>query len=146
MTRNQGGFSLIEAIIVIVLLGAGMATILSMLAGGSREVGLNSSTQIAARYVQERIEQIIADRRNTAQGYGYARIVIGPNYPATEALPTTPPLTRRIAMNTLPPGTQGCPATAAGQCRRVDVWVTTIPAAPATPVTLAAASLMVTNY
>lgn len=144
MTRREGGFSLIEAIIVIVLLGAGMATILSMLAGGSREVGLNSTTQMSARYVQERIEQIIADRRNTAQGYGYARIVSGPNYPASEALPTTPPLTRTIAINNNPPlGTQGCPATIVNQCTLVTVTVSD-PVRPTIP--LATASLMITNY
>lgn len=143
MTRREGGFSLIEAIIVIVLLGAGMAAILSMLASGSRDVGLNSTTQMSARYVQERIEQIIADRRNTAQGYGYARIVIGANYPASEVLPTTPPLTRAITMNPLGPGVQGCPAAVANQCRRVNVQVSD-PLRPGIP--LAAASLLITNY
>lgn len=139
MSRHEGGFTLIEAVMVIVLLGGGMATILAVLAQGSRDVGLNSNTQIAARYVQERIEQIIADRRNTALGYGFARITAA-NYPGDTPAPG---LNRTIAIVNLGPGVQGCPATTANQCRRVLVQVRDRPApAPA----LATATLLLTNY
>jgi prepilin-type N-terminal cleavage/methylation domain-containing protein len=139
MSRHERGFTLVETIMVIVLLGAGMAAILSVLAEGSRDVGLNSNTQIAARYVQERIEQIIADRRNSAPGYGFARITAA-NYPGDSP---SPGLNRTIAIVNIAPGTQGCPATTAGQCRRVLIQVRDRPLpAPA----LASATLMVTNY
>lgn len=140
MSRRESGFTLIETIIVIVLLGAGMATILSMLAQGSRDVSLNKNTQIAARYVQERIEQIIADRRNTALGYGFARITAA-NYPADSPAPG---LTRTIAIVFLAPGVQGCPATTPNQCKRVVVQVNDRPVPPAAP--LATATLLLTNY
>jgi prepilin-type N-terminal cleavage/methylation domain-containing protein len=139
MSRNERGFTLIETIIVIVLLGAGMATILSVLAQGSRDVGLNSNTQIAARYVQERIEQIVADRRNTSLGYGFARITTT-NYPSD-----TPAagLSRTVAIVFQGPGVGGCPAAAAQQCKRVLVQVRDRPL-PAAP--LASATVLLTNY
>lgn len=139
MNRRESGFTLVETVMVIVLLGAGMAAILSVLAQGSRDVGLNSNTQIAARYVQERIEQIIADRRNTALGYGFPRITV-PNYPGDTPAPG---LNRTIAIVNLGPGVEGCPATTFAQCKRVLVQVRDRPVpAPA----LATATLMITNY
>lgn len=142
MNRHAGGFTLIETVMVIVLLGGGMAAILSVLAQGSRDVGLNRNTQIAARYVQERIEQIVADRRNTATGYGYASIVNGAKYPASDT--PAPGLTRETIIVFLAPGVQGCPATSANQCKRVLVTVRDRPVPPAAP--LATAALLLTNY
>lgn len=140
MSRHEGGFTLIETIIVIVLLGAGMATILSVLAQGSRDVGLNSDTQIAARLLQEQIEEIVTNRRNASSGtrFGFAGI-------NTTTYPTGPqPVTGFAAFNRevliTATGLGGCPA--AGQCRQVEVRVTRA----ANGDRVAAATVLLTNY
>jgi type II secretory pathway pseudopilin PulG len=140
MTRNQGGFSLIEAIIVIVLLGAGMATILSMLAGGSRDVGLNSDTQIAARLMQEQIEEIVTNRRNPTAGakYGYAGINTTTYPTGLQPVPGYAAFNRQVLITTT--GAGGCPA--AGQCSQVEVRVTRI----SDGARLAGATMLFTNY
>jgi type II secretory pathway pseudopilin PulG len=141
MNRREGGFTLIETVMVIVLLGAGMTAIFSVLAQGRRDVGLNRNTQIAARLVQDRIEQVIADRRNTALGYGFASIVNGVKYPVSDTPATG--LTRDTNIVFLAPGTQGCPAITANQCKRVLVTVRG-PAPLTAP--LASGALVIANY
>ncbi len=124
---------------VIVVLGAGMAAILSVLAQGSRDVGLNSDTQIAARLVQEKIEEIVTNRRNASGGtkFGFAGI-------NTTTYPTGPqPVPGFAAFNRqvlITPTGGGCPA--AGQCRQVEVQVTQA----ANGARVATATVLLTNY
>lgn len=143
MNRRDGGFTLIETVMVIVLLGAGITAIFSVLAQSRRDVGINRNTQIAARLVQERIEQVVADRRNTATGYGYASIVNGVKYPAFDV--PAAGLTRATGIVVVTAGTQGCPPAAGGQCKRVDVRVYDRPVPPLVP-PIAAASVLLINY
>lgn len=140
MTRHEGGFTLIETILVIVLLGAGMATILSVLAQGSRDVGLNSDTQVAARLLQEQIEEIVTNRRNPSNGarFGFAGINTTTYPPGPQPVLNFAAFNRQVLITST--GAGGCPA--AGRCRQVEVRVTRV----ADSVRVAAATVLLTNY
>lgn len=140
MNRNEGGFTLIETIIVIVLLGAGMAAILSMLASGSRDVRLNADTQLAARLMQEQIEEIVTNRRNPTAGarFGYTGINATTYPTGPQPVPGFAAFNREVLITTT--GAGGCPA--AGQCSQVEVQVTRV----SDGARLAGATMLFTNY
>lgn len=133
--RGNAGFSLMEAIAVIVLLGVGVVAILSMFSTGTRSIGMNIDSQIATQLAQQRAEQILADRRNPARGYGY---VIAGNYGPETPVAGFPNYNRTVAITT-PFVSPACPA-APANCKQVVVTVTS------SGINVANATLMVVFY
>jgi prepilin-type N-terminal cleavage/methylation domain-containing protein len=87
MTGNQRGFTLIEVIITIVLLAILTSGLMAMFTTFARNNGDPSVIIQATELAQEKMEQIIADRENSARGFNY---VLNANYPAEP--PFNPPL------------------------------------------------------
>ena len=133
--RRNTGFSLVEVIAVIVLLGVGVVAILSMFSSGTRTIGANVDSQIATQLAQQRAEQILADRRNPTRGYGY---VIAGNYGPETPVTGFPNYNRAVAITT-PFASAACPA-APVNCKQVVVTVTSA------GVNVANASFMVVLY
>lgn len=90
MRNREGGFTLLEVLLTILLLGTGFAAILQVMSAGLLAGGANENEIIAANLVQEKIEEL----RNTQ----YSSIaeetppVIVTGFPAftREVLVTTP--------------------------------------------------------
>ena len=72
MTR-QAGFTLIEAILVMLILSIAAVAVLSQFSQASRGWFVDEDLQIATQLVQERAEAILAARRNG----GYASVALG---------------------------------------------------------------------
>lgn len=78
--KNQKGFSLIEAIIVIIVISIGAIGVLSVFITGTKGAGNPLVTIQAVELGQEKLDIVIGDRQNTARGYSYATNPA--NYPA----------------------------------------------------------------
>lgn len=70
--KNQKGFSLIEAIIVIIVISIGAIGVLSVFITGTKGAGNPLVTIQAVELGQEKLDIVIGDRQNTARGYSYA--------------------------------------------------------------------------
>ena len=79
MFRNQRGFTLIEIIITIVLLAILTSGLMAMFTTYSKRNGDPSVFTQATELAQEKMEQIISDKENSAKGFSY---VANANYPA----------------------------------------------------------------
>lgn len=133
--RRNAGFNLIEVIAVIVLLGVGVVAILSLFASGTRSLGMNVNSQISTQLAQQRAEQVLADRRNPARGFGY---ITAANYPDETPVFGAPNYSRTVRI-TNPFASPACPA-APVNCKQVVVTVTSA------GVNVANATFMVVNY
>jgi len=76
---NDKGFTLIEAILVVVILAIVVPGLISAVGFMTARQVNTIGTTMAADLAQEKLEQIEGDRMNPARGFGY--IVVG-NYPA----------------------------------------------------------------
>lgn len=139
--RAARGFSLIELIMIIVatsVMGALFATSYSQL---PRAVEVSEGAQTAAQLAQQCSEQVIARRRSTAVGQGYASITIGSNPCSAPVLPAALAAYSVTGVVTDLSGiSPPCPSAVAGSCRRVQVTVTR------NGVTAAVTNLMLVNY
>lgn len=134
--RRTDGYSLIELIMVIVVLGIAGAAFAAMFVQLPRSLVLDEDVQTASQLAQARAEQILSDRRHPL-GPGFATIVDA-NYPDETPIAGLPYHRRvRVTDITDPP----CPVAAPGVCKQVVVTVDR-GAAP----TLAEVTFMVTNY
>ena len=79
MIQNKRGFTLIEVIITIVLLAILTSGLMAMFTTFSKSNGDPSVITQATELAQEKMEQIIADKNNSARGFSY---VTAANYPA----------------------------------------------------------------
>ena len=70
---NQRGFTLIETLVVMVVLGIAAATIVALQGGIFARQSSNQDLQVGAQIVQECAEQVLALRRRTPSG-GYAAV------------------------------------------------------------------------
>ena len=70
--KNQKGFSLIEAIIVIIVISIGAIGVLTVFITGMKGAGNPLVTIQAVELAQEKLDIVIGDRQNTARGYTYA--------------------------------------------------------------------------
>jgi type II secretory pathway pseudopilin PulG len=69
--RTCCGVTLIEAVLTIAIIGAGLLGVMYMFSGGTRSSLLADQNIVAANLAREKIEQIIADRANK----GYATTI-----------------------------------------------------------------------
>ena len=128
MTR-QSGFTLIEAILVILIISISAVAILGQFSSASRAWGVDEDLQIATQLVQERTEGVLAERRNA----GYASIAIGTvNDTLTGSYAA---YSRSVTVSST--SAAPCPA---GTCKQVVVSVSRA----GTP--LASATLMLVSY
>lgn len=138
--RAARGFSLIELIMIIVatsVMGAFLAASYSQL---PRAVEVSEGAQTAAQLAQQCSEQVIARRRSTAAGQGYASIAVGSNPCSVPALPAALAAYTVTGVVTDLTGSPPCPSAVADSCRRVQVTVTR------NGVTAATTDLMLVNY
>jgi prepilin-type N-terminal cleavage/methylation domain-containing protein len=136
MNARQRGFTLIELVAIIVLLSIAGTAILGMFGQVGRSLTTNQDTQTGAQLVQEKAEQILADRRNAARGFAW---IVAANYPAETPISGFAAFDRSVTISdiaTSPP----CPVTTAGTCRQVVVRVSM------GLVTVAQNTFMVVNY
>lgn len=126
---RQAGFTLIEAILVILLLSISSVAILSQFSQASKAWFVDEDLQIATQLVQERSEGILATRRNT----GYASVAVGTvNDTLTGSYAS---YSRSVIVSSI--AGNPCPA---GTCKQVVVQVSRA----GTP--LASATLMLVSY
>lgn len=70
---QQRGFTLIEAVIVILILSIAAVAVLGQFTQASRAWSIDEDLQVATQLVQERMEEMLAARRNG----GYASVAVG---------------------------------------------------------------------
>jgi len=131
------GFSLIELIIIIVVLGIASAFLATSFTQLPRSLAVNEGAQTSSQLAQQCSELVLARRRSTAAGLGFGSIVIGSDPCA--GLPT---LAGYVVTgdvddwsNVVP-----CPSAAANSCKRVTVTVTR------NAVTVAVNEIMLVNF
>ncbi len=127
MTIRQRGFTLIELVAIIVLLSVGATALLALFDQVGRSIATNQETQTGAQLAQACAEQIMAFRRNTAAGYGYANVTVGnatgacnAGFTAVGGFTTTP-VVNVAAHNSA--SLPACPSATAGVCKLVDIQV-----------------------
>lgn len=81
---NDRGFSLIELVIVIVILGIASAGLMSVFSSGMKKSADPLLQNQALHLAQERMDTIIGDRMNPARGYAFVENA-AVNYPAENA-------------------------------------------------------------
>ncbi len=72
---GKKGVTLIEAVLMIAVIGAGLLGVMYVFSGGTQSSLLADQTIVASNLAKEKLEQIIADRANK----GYA-VTIATNY------------------------------------------------------------------
>ncbi|MGA3084668.1 MAG: prepilin-type N-terminal cleavage/methylation domain-containing protein [Thermodesulfobacteriota bacterium] len=83
--KGQAGFTLIETIMALVII---MIAVIGLISVFSTSIARRSGPQsfeitIGTQYVQEGLEKVYADRRNTSRGFSY---IISTNYPSEPSL------------------------------------------------------------
>lgn len=126
MNRSYG-FTLIELVVIIVLLSVAGTIILGLFGQVGRSLVTNQATQTATQAAQACAEQILAFRRSTVAGYGYANVAVGASTGACNAGfvaaggVTSAPTVSVVAHSS---GTlAACPSATAGDCKLVTITV-----------------------
>lgn len=65
------GFTLIEMLLLIVVFSGSLVALLSVSREAARRIAETDGSARAMQYAQERIETVLADRRNPNRGYAY---------------------------------------------------------------------------
>ncbi|MFZ3065836.1 MAG: prepilin-type N-terminal cleavage/methylation domain-containing protein [Nitrospirota bacterium] len=94
--KNHNGFSLIETIIVIVIIGIAAIGVLSVFITGMKGAADPLITIQVIELAQEKMDIVIGDRQNTARGYSYATTPA--NYPAESPISGFANFNRSIAI------------------------------------------------
>lgn len=76
---GQGGFSLIELVMVIVIMGVASAGLMSVFSTGMKKSADPLLENQAVQLAQEKLDIVVGDRMNPARGFAY---IAGANYPA----------------------------------------------------------------
>lgn len=127
MNARSRGFTLIELVMIIVLLSVAGTAILGMFGQVGRSLVTNQDTQTGAQAAQACAEQILAFRRSTLAGYGYANVTVGNNTGACNAGFTavggvTAAPTVNVASHSSG-SLAACPSATAGDCKLVTITV-----------------------
>jgi Tfp pilus assembly protein PilV len=122
MRGRAAGFSILEAVAAIVLLGIAVPPILSFLLEGARGGIFPERQTISYFLAMERMEEIIADRHSSSRGYSY---LIPAHYP-DESL--TDGYVRMVAFSEVSPADLATPQSGSGYLK---ITVTVTHAAPA---------------
>jgi len=108
------GFSLLELVIIIVILGIAAVAILSMFGQAAHSLAINENIQTAAQAGQSCSEHILATKRRYTFGFSLIDSAI------CDALPTPPGLTRSVTV-TDPYTGSACPGGTA--CMEVHIVI-----------------------
>ena len=78
---TNGGFSLIEIILVIVIIGITIPPILTLFTQNLTDSTESEVYTKATLYAEERMEEILGDKRAASAGYGWSFILQSGQYP-----------------------------------------------------------------
>ena len=134
-TGTQRGFTLIELVFLIVVLFGSIVAFLSVSGEAGERVADNNDKAKAVQLAQEKLEQIISDRRNPDRDYSY---IASANYSAETLTAPFVGFSRTVTISDAS-SNAACPSSSLG-CKLVVVTVTK------SSVTLASATLMIGNY
>ena len=127
MSIRSRGFTLIELVAIIVLLSIVGTAILALFGQVGRSLVTNQDTQTGAQVAQACAEQILAFRRSTLAGYGYANVVVGSNTGACNAgFTAVGGVTAAPTVNVVSHSSgslPACPSATAGSCKLVTITV-----------------------
>ncbi len=123
------GFTLIELLVLIVVFSGSLIALLSVSREAARRIAEVDASARAMQYAQERVETVLADRRNPNRGYAYvplqaascAALSASCAYPMENPVTGTS-LVRGVDITDVSNG-GSCPNPAAG-CKQVLVTVT----------------------
>jgi len=129
MRPSAAGFSLIELLLLIVVFSGSLVALLSVSRHAAQRIAEVDASARAMQYAQERIETVLADRRNPGRGYAYVPIQSSTcaSLSASCAYPLENPVTgtslvRSVQVTDISAG-GSCPNPANG-CKQVLVTVT----------------------
>ncbi|MHB8483677.1 MAG: prepilin-type N-terminal cleavage/methylation domain-containing protein [Nitrospiria bacterium] len=123
MAHNQRGFTLIEILMTIVLLAVITSGLMAMFTTFSQSNGDPSVVTQATELAQETLDQIIADKENSARGFNY---VVNANYPAENPVTGFPGFNRSVNIVFVNPGGLNTPVAGPTNYKNVTVSVTSI--------------------
>ncbi len=69
--RTDRGFTLVELVVLIVVFSGSLVALLSVSRESARRIAEVDASARAMQYAQERVETVLADRRNPNRGYAY---------------------------------------------------------------------------
>lgn len=126
--RRPGGFTLIELLLLIVVFSGSLVALLSVSRESARRIAEVDASARAMQYAQERIETVLADRRDPDRGYAAvplqsascASVSASCAYPLENPIPGTQ-LQRSVQVTDVSAG-GSCPNTANG-CKQVLVSI-----------------------
>jgi len=127
--NSTRGFTLVELVVLIVVFSGSLVALLSVSREAARRIADIDASARAMQYAQERVEMVLADRRNPNRGYAYVPLQsAGCNaISASCAYPYENPMTgtalSRSVQVTDISGSSACPNPANG-CKQVLVTVT----------------------
>lgn len=116
---GQGGFTLVEAIVAMVILSLAVPPLLWSIKEGERKSVMPARAAAARLLVAEKIEDVLADRHSSTRGYGY---VVNGNYPAESPVAGFAGFTRTV---TVTETNAALAPTSGGGYKQVVVAVTT---------------------
>ena len=127
MTRN--GFTLIELVVVMLVISAGLLGIASLFGATTNSLSTNETVQQAAQYARECAERVVGMRRTL--GFASANISITmcnttTDTPAGQMPPMAAGFSRTVAITTYNGTGSPCP-TGTANCKDVVVTVTKTP-------------------
>ena len=130
MSRSHaGGFTLIEVILSIVVVSiavVGMTSAISFMGRGSLSAEVTST---AKELAQEKMEQIMGDKRDAARGYAYT--ITPGQYPVESPVAGFTNYSRSVTITEVDPNDLSAPLAGSGVARVVvDVSYTGLPDVP----------------
>jgi len=112
--KRQTGVTLIELIIVIIVLGAGVTAILPFFMQTAQTVTIGQTLQTSAELARECAEQVITSRRHSTLGFN------GIDNTVCDVIPAFPAYTRTVTVTSVTNATVPlCPASST--CKQVDI-------------------------
>lgn len=139
--RPQQGFSLIEIVLIIVLLGVGAAAMVGMFSNVGRTLGDNQGVQTGAQLIQKCAEHIMAFRRSTLSSQGYTNVTTGNNTGiCTASFTAVAGFTAAPVVNVTARNSTSLAACPSSDCKQVDISISK------SGVTMASLTLMLVNY
>ena len=129
MRPSAAGFSLIELLLLIVVFSGSLVALLSVSRHAAQRIAEVDASARAMQYAQERIETVLADRRNPGRGYAAvplqaascATVSASCAYPLENPIPGTS-LARSVQITDIS-ASSACPNPSSG-CKQVLVTVT----------------------
>lgn len=128
-SHSTRGFTLVELVVLIVVFSGSLVALLSVSREAARRIADVDASARAMQYAQERVEMVLADRRNPNRGYAYVVLQSATcNAPSANCVyvyenPMTGTSLSRSVQVTDISGNSACPNPSNG-CKQVLVTVT----------------------